>query len=111
MILARLPHQYVSVEDAAKVLRVSPWTLYRNIDEVPHTRIGNLIRVHVSFLMCEYVPGPSVTKYDRSYDHDQLEFEYDVPVRTVRLYRDGTARLVGDYETSLSKKKWRSPLD
>lgn len=109
MILKRLPYQYLSVEETARILRVSPWTLYRNMAEIPHTRLGNLYRIHVSFLFCEYVPPPSVTRYDSTHDHDQLEFEYDVPIRTVRRYRDGTARSLGDYEKALSiNRRWRN---
>ena len=106
-----VPYEYVSVLVAAETLRVNPHTLYRACrrGEIPCTRLGNMYRIHVSFLLLEYVPPPSVTRYDSTHDPDQYEFEYDVPVRGIRRYRNGDVRSLGDYETSLSKKKWRNP--
>ena len=108
-VLGRVPYPTVSVEDAAKILRMNPRTIYRNMHEIPHTRVGNYYRIHVSFLFLEYVPPRVVTTYDDSYDPEQLEFTYDVPIRGVKRYRNGDLRRLGDYEAALSKKKWRNP--
>lgn len=67
MFLGTSPTPYLSVEDAARVLRMSPWTLYRNLDDVPHIRVGTSIRVRCEWLFLEppasvshvpYVPQP-----------------------------------------------------
>lgn len=100
----------VSVEFAAGVLRVHPKTLYRNLSDVPHERIGSSIRVHVSFLGWHYVPPPEVTRFDPDHDSQQYEFVYDVPIRSFKRYRNGEVRKVGDYEVHLAHKRvWRNP--
>lgn len=42
---------YLSVEEAARVLRMNPYTIYRNLHDVPHIRSGQVIRIPCEWLM------------------------------------------------------------
>ncbi len=98
-VLGTSPYPYVSVEDAALILRMNKWTLYRNMQDIPHIKLGGIWKIHVSFLMLEYTPPVEVTKYLQE-DMNQLEFEYDVPIRTVRRYRN-TREMIKPFAFSL----------
>ena len=47
---------YLSVEEAARVLRMNPRTIYRNLHDVPHVRSGQLIRIPCEWLMLRPPP-------------------------------------------------------
>jgi len=48
--LARSGHQFLSVRECARVLRVSTATVYRAVasGEIPHVRVSNAIRIPVA---------------------------------------------------------------
>lgn len=84
--------RYLSVEDAARILRVSEWTLYRNLDDVPHVRVGTLIKIPCEWLFLEPPKVPvirgSVTP-PRWFEQPPLPFE----VKPERRWRN-SKRLV-----------------
>ncbi|MEW6917979.1 helix-turn-helix domain-containing protein [Trueperella pyogenes] len=43
---------YLSVEETANALGVSPWLIYQQIarQEIPHKRIGRLIRIPAAYI-------------------------------------------------------------
>ena len=53
MFYGRSDTAYVSVEYAAKRLRMSPWTIYRNLQDIPHVRVGTYIRIPCQWLFLE----------------------------------------------------------
>jgi hypothetical protein len=74
---------YVSVDDAARMLRVSAWTLYRNLHDVPHIRIGGYIRVRCEWLYLE--PPAQVSYQDYKPQPWQPMLPFDVtPVKVWR---------------------------
>lgn len=85
MFYKRSQVAYVSVEDAARILRVSRWTLYRNMHEVPHVMVGTEYRIPVEWLFMEPPKvrlGRTECAAPRFYDQPAL---FDVaPVRTWR---------------------------
>jgi hypothetical protein len=105
--------EFLGVEETAQILRVNPHTLYRAIrrKEVPVMTLGCEYRIHVSFLGWEYVPPPEIAKLESDEVAGQLAFEFDVPVRGIKVYRNtGKPVRVGDYELALShNRKWRNP--
>jgi excisionase family DNA binding protein len=69
---------YVSVEEAAHILRVSKWTIYRNIQQIPHVKVGNVYRINVIFL--GLVP-PVIKGCKTTYEpemHYQLPLPFDI---------------------------------
>lgn len=38
------PDRYMNVNEAAEFLRLQPSTLYKKLDEVPHTKTGGTLR-------------------------------------------------------------------
>ena len=110
---------WFTVEDAARLLRVRRNTLYDACrrGDFPCSRWGGSdgtwnIRIPAEALLLT----PRVSTYSRNWHQDairepeQLSFDFEPPLIPVRLYRNGEPRNVGDYETGLSKKKWRNPL-
>lgn len=77
---------YVSVEDAARILRMSAWTLYRNMHQVPHIKNGNWYLIPVDFLFMEPPPVvvQSKTYHVRYYEQPMLPFD----VKDVRRWRN-----------------------
>lgn len=92
---------YVSPEDAARILRVNVHTLYRALrrSEVPAMRVGPYFRIPVTFLLLE--PPAALPALPR-HEPDQLEFEYDVPIHPVRVWRNTKEPIrPWNYEASL----------
>lgn len=103
-----------TVDDAARVLRVNRKTLYDACasGDFPSKRVGMFIRIPAEALLMTPKPDTLSRNWhvENSNEHlYQYEFEYDVPIVPIKRYRNGDIRRVGDYETSLSKKKWRNP--
>ena len=68
------------------MLRVSAWTLYRNLADVPHIRVGSSIKIPCEWLFLEPPPVPvrySSVRAPRWYDQPVLPFEV-VPERRWR---------------------------
>ena len=55
---------YYTVEEAARILRMNPHTIYRNLADVPHIRSGTLIRIPCDFLLMN---PPPVRVFGRIY--------------------------------------------
>lgn len=102
-----------TVEDAAQLLRVHRETLYDACasGDFPHIRVGRYIKIPAEALLLTPRPDPALeTAKVRDEHAGQLAFEFDVPIIPVRRYRNtGEQVRIGDYETRLSKKKWRNP--
>lgn len=47
---------HITVSDAASILRVNRASLLRNMDEIPHVKVGNEYRIACWFLMLEPPP-------------------------------------------------------
>ena len=58
---------YIPVKDAAQMLRVNPFTLYRNMDQIPHIKLGNEYRIACWFLLLE---PPPIHVFKHDYEHD-----------------------------------------
>lgn len=56
MILGTSPVRYVSVEQAARILRMNTATLYRNMEDVPHIKVGKEFKIPCEFLMLSPPP-------------------------------------------------------
>lgn len=100
-----------TVEDAARLLRIRRNTLYDACasGDFPAKKVGMYWRIPAEALLLT----PRVDTRSRNWhveaDSSQLEFIFDPPLIPIRRYRNGERRTVGDYEASLSKKKWRNP--
>ena len=78
---------YVSVEEAAHILRVSKWTIYRNIDHIPHVKVGNVYRINVLYLGLEPpdIKGCRATYKPDTFYQPPLPFD----VKPQRRWRNG----------------------
>ena len=83
---------YVSVDDAARILRMSAWTLYRNMEDIPHIKVGPEFRIPVEFLMMEPPPIKVYGKVyqPRFYHQPFLPFE----VKPIRSWRNSRRPVV-----------------
>jgi hypothetical protein len=84
MFYGSSPTPYLSVEDAAAMLRVSAWTLYRNLQDVPHIRVGSLIKVRCEWLFLEPPARFNHQTYHPQPHQDTLPFD----VKPVRVWRN-----------------------
>jgi excisionase family DNA binding protein len=90
IVLGYTDFEYVSVEYAAKVLRINKHTLYRAVarDEIPVVRVGSYIRIPVQFLMFEPKPRKPLSTALSTEVNGQLAFTFDVPIIPVKLWRN-----------------------
>lgn len=63
MYLGTSDTRYLTVERAARILRVNPATIYRNLHEVPHVRHGHFIVIPCEWLFMEPPQVRSLTRY------------------------------------------------
>ena len=75
---------YLPVEEVAAMLRVSAWTLYRNLHDVPHVRVGRSIMIRCEWLFLEPPEVVSYQPYAAMPHQMVLPFE----VKTVRTWRN-----------------------
>ena len=86
MFLGRSECRWLSVEDAARMLRMNPHTIYRNLSDVPHVRLGTYIRIPCEWLYLEPPLIPTLEgrrKPPEWYEQPYLPFDV-VPERRWR---------------------------
>jgi hypothetical protein len=90
--LGQSPTAWLTVEDAAHILRVSTATIYRNLSDVPHTRLGTDIRIPCEWL---YLEPPRVEAFRHSYPaprwYEQLQLPFEV--KPERRWRNTKRRI------------------
>jgi excisionase family DNA binding protein len=74
---------YLSPEQAAQILRMSVHTLYRVLrrSEIPAMRVGPHFKIPVTFQRWQW-------PLRHRWRLQQLEFEYDVPIHPVKVWRN-----------------------
>jgi hypothetical protein len=75
---------YISVRDAARILRVDEDTIYNNLHDVPHIKVGNLIKVRCEWLFLE----PPGRVYEQRYDPMPHQMMLPFDVKEIRRWRN-----------------------
>jgi hypothetical protein len=75
---------YISVRDAARILRVDEDTIYNNLHDVPHIKVGNLIKIRCEWLFLEPPARVSHQVYEPHAHQMTLPFD----VKPVRVWRN-----------------------
>lgn len=91
MFYGEAASRYLTVDEAARLLRMNAYTLYRNMADVPHIMVGTDYRIPCEFLMLRPPPIPYLRRViqPEPYFQPYLPFE----VKPERRWRN-SKRLV-----------------
>jgi hypothetical protein len=96
MYLGTSDTRYLTVERAARILRVNPATIYRNLHEVPHLRNGNLIVIPCEWLFMEPPPIPVSGRRYVTPEPWFEQLELPIEIKPVRRWRNNGRPVVLD---------------
>lgn len=101
MYLGKSDVPYLSVRDAARILRVDEDTIYNNLNDVPHIKVGNLIRIRCEWLFLE----PPARVYEQRYEPKPHQMMLPFDIKPVRVWRNtGKPVMLNPYGEPINDK-------